>query len=137
MLVVRILQPKRIGNSIEHRKQACHVDRFSDLFVRPTRVADLLYTCWCRSPGMRGHQFNELHQDPVPIIQPCPCHITFLQRLNYRVVFSLQLQKIAVRTNSVVALIQSGNERRDHFLGSTREVPVAKMQGIGQIEHAS
>jgi len=41
-----------------------------------------------------------------------------------------------MRANSVVALVQAGNERRDHFLGSTRKVPVGKMQRIRQFEHA-
>ncbi len=79
MLVVWIWQPKRVGDTIEHREQAGYVDRFGDLFFRPTRVAELLDTFRRRSPGMEGHQFNELHQDPVPIIQTGTCHITFLQ----------------------------------------------------------
>ena len=105
MLIVRILESKRIGNSIEHRKQAGYIHRLGNLLFRPSYVAQLLHNFRCRSIGMTGHQFDEFHERPILDIEARASHIACLERLDDRVVFSLQLQEIAVRANSVGTMV--------------------------------
>ncbi len=101
----------------------------------PSHVTKALNDFRCRAVSLPRYEFHKLHQTPIRLSELGRGHITLFQCLDYLLILALQLQEVAMRANSVGALIQAGHQRGDHLLGASGQMPVGELERIGQVEH--
>src|SRR5688572_10142141 len=123
---------ERVGEPDEHREERPDVDRLGDLRLRPAGLPqplDLFVRDFVRVLGQR---LDELQQKTLGRSHRRAIEVAVTQRLcGLAELLALQLQEPCMAAQSIVALVQRGDVRRDHLVLRPSERAVREVHPRG------
>ena len=119
-----------ICNPIEEGEHRDDVHRFRDLIFTPSRVAQLLHILGRGAVRLLRNQRCVVQQSALGGRKPCAVKIPLLNRFYCLITGSLNPQEVGMAVQSIRASVQIRHVARDHFLMSSREVTLGKMDCV-------
>jgi hypothetical protein len=107
------------------------------LFFAPTASAQFFHiSVGCTISGL-SHKFHVLKQSALCIGQACLFHFAF-KNCGYAFIGgSLDPQEVSVAVNSIRTVVQIRDIAGDHFFVAPGEMPLGKVDGVGELHNLS
>ncbi len=124
-----------VGYAVEEGEHCRDVDRFSDLGLSPTALAQKLYIFRGCAIGCLGHLGDVFEQCPVGVVERCVLEVAFDQCLYCFLFCSLNTQEVSMRVESIGTAIQPGDPAGDRLLCPSREMAFREVDRVAEAHH--
>ena len=126
-----------VGEADEQIEERPIVDRFSDLSIAPTGVAQSLDLLVGDAIRVSSQSFDEFQQQPVPGRETGAVEVPVTQRRRgLRILLALQLQEPRVAAESIVTAVERRHIGGDHLVLGPAERAIREVQPAGLIDRA-
>jgi hypothetical protein len=124
-----------IGDAIEEGEHGDDVDGLGDLVFGPAGGAKFFDIFGSGTVGGFGDELGVVQQGALRPGQARFIELAFENGCDSFIGGSLNPQEVSVAVQSIGAAIEEGDVAGDHFLGAPVEVPLGKMDGVGEINN--
>jgi hypothetical protein len=124
--------PEGIRHAIKKGKQRRDVDRFGNLGLAPTVLAQDLHVFRGGAIRRLGHLGDIFQQRAMSVVECRLFKVALRQRLDCFLFCSLNPQEVSMRIQSIRAAIEPRNPAGNRLLGPAREVSFRKVNGIAE-----
>jgi hypothetical protein len=121
-----------VRHPIEEGEHGCDVNRFGDLRIRPTVLAQDFHIFRGRAVGRLGHPGDIFEQCAVWGVESCVLKVAVNQRLNCLFLCSLNPQEVRVRIQSIRTAIQKGDPAGNRLFRPARKMALGKVDRIAK-----
>ena len=116
----------------EHRRD---VDRFGNLGLSPTVLAQELYIFRGGAVGRLGHLGDIVEQRTVGVVELRMLKVACNQRLDCFLFCSLNTQEVSMRIQSIRTAIEPRDPAGNRFFGPACEMPFREVHRIAKAHH--
>lgn len=126
---------KRIGDAVEKCKERGNVDRFGNLILRPTRIAEFLHVFGSGAISGIGHELCVIEQGALGRSQAGVIELALKNCVYCLVRSSLNPQEVSVAVQSIRTPVQVRDIAGYHLFMAAIQMTFRKMDGVGEVDH--